>query len=77
MTNQRTKIIDCIIECTLPQTKTHSIDALARMYTDDLVDVVITEYYLLREQYDDLILKANEDSQKLLDMIENLKQDKR
>ena len=76
MTNQRTKIIDCIEECRTPYTRTHTIDALARMYTDDLVDVVITEYYLLREQYDDLILKANEDSQKLLDMIEKLKQDK-
>ena len=72
MTNQRTKIIDCIMECTLPETKAHSIDAIARMYTDDLVDVLITEYYLLREQYDNLIVKSNEDSQKLLDKIEKL-----
>ena len=76
MTNQRTKIIDCIMECNLPETRTHSIDAMARMYTDDLVDVLITEYYLLREQYDALIEKANKDSFKLLDMIETLKQDK-
>jgi hypothetical protein len=42
------------MECTLPETKTHSIDSIARMYTDDLVDVLITEYYLLREQYDEI-----------------------
>jgi hypothetical protein len=75
MTNQRTKIIDCIMECNLPQTRTQSIDSMARMYTDDLVDVLVTEYYLLREQYDDLLEKANVDSQKLLDMIEKLRQD--
>jgi len=72
MTNQRTKIIDCIMECTLPETQAHSIDSIARMYTDDLVDVLITEYYLLREQYDNLLVKSNEDSQKLLDKIEKL-----
>ena len=72
MTNQRTKIIDCIMECTLPETQSHSIDSIARMYTDDLVDVLITEYYLLREQYDDLLVRANFDSQKLLDKIEQL-----
>ena len=72
MTNQRTKIIDCIMECNLPQTRTQSIDAMARMYTDDLVDVLVTEYYLLREEYDDLLVRANEDSQNLLDKIERL-----
>lgn len=72
MTNQRTKIIDCIEECRTPYTKTHTIDAMARMYTDDLVDVLVTEYYLLREEYDDLLVRANEDSQKLLDKIEKL-----
>jgi hypothetical protein len=72
MTNQRTKIIDCIMECNLPETRTQSIDAMARMYTDDLVDVLITEYYLLREQYDALLVKSNEDSHKLLDKIEQL-----
>lgn len=72
MTNQRTKIIDCIMECRTPYTKTHTIDAMARMYTDDLVDVLVTEYYLLREEYDNLLVKANEDSQKLLDKIEKL-----
>jgi hypothetical protein len=46
---------------------------MARMYTDDLVDVLITEYYLLREQYDDLVVKANVDSKKLLYQIEKLK----
>lgn len=73
MTNQRTKIIDCIEECRIDATRTHTIDAMARMYTDDLVDVLITEYYLLREQYDAIIDKANEDSLKLWDMIETLK----
>ncbi len=72
MTNQRTKIIDCIMECTLPETQAHSIDSIARMYTDDLVDVLITEYYLLRDEYDALLEKSNKDSQKLLDKIEQL-----
>lgn len=76
MTNQRTEIVDCIMECNLPQTRTQSIDAMARMYTDDLVKVLIKEYYLLRDEYDNLLEKANVDSQKLLDMIEKLKQDK-
>jgi hypothetical protein len=72
MTNQRTEIIDCIMECNLPQTRTQSIDAMARMYTDDLVKVLIKEYYLLRDEYDALLEKSNEDSQKLLDKIEKL-----
>ena len=72
MTNQRTKIIDCIMECTLPETQAHSIDSMARMYTDDLVKVLIKEYYLLRDEYDALLEKSNEDSQKLLDKIEKL-----
>jgi len=77
MTNQRTEILDCIMECNLPQTRTQSIDAMARMYTDDLVKVLVKEYYLLRDEYDQLLEKANVDSQKLLDIIEKLKQDKR
>jgi len=72
MTNQRTEIIDCIMECNLPQTRTQSIDAMARMYTDDLVKVLIKEYYLLRDEYDALLEKSNKDSQKLLDKIEQL-----
>lgn len=60
------------MECNLPQTRTQSIDSMARMYTDDLVDVLVTEYYLLREEYDDLLVRANEDSQNLLDKIERL-----
>jgi len=62
MTNQRTEILDCIMECHLPQTRTQSIDSMARMYTDDLVKVLIKEYYLLRDEYDDLVLKTNENS---------------
>jgi len=73
MTNQRTKIIDCIEDCRIDEMQSHSNGALARMYTDDLVDVLIAEYYLLREHYDELLEKANVDSQKLLDMIEKLK----
>ena len=65
MTNQRTKIIDCIMECTLPETNSHSIDSIARMYTDDLVDVLIKEYYLLREQYN----AVKENLEELQDML--------
>jgi len=61
MTNQRTEILDCIMECHLPQTRTQSIDSMARMYTDDLVKVLIKEYYLLRDEYDELLEKASKD----------------
>ena len=70
MTNQRTEILDCIMECNLPQTRTQSIDAMARMYTDDLVKVLIKEYYLLRDEYDELLEKSSKD------WVEKLKQDK-
>ena len=56
MTNHRTEILNCIMECNLPQTRTQSIDAMARMYTDDLVKVLIKEYYLLRDEYDELLI---------------------
>ena len=76
MTNQRTKILDCIDECRLDEMQSYTNSALARMYTDDLVDVIIAEFYLLREQYDELLEKANNDSKHLLDKIETLKQNK-
>ena len=74
MNNQRTKILDCIDECRLDEMQSYTNSALARMYTDDLVNVVISEFYLLREQYDELLEKANNDSKHLLDKIESLKQ---
>ena len=76
MTNQRTKILDCIDECRLDEMQSHTNGALARMYTDDIVDVLIAEFYLLREQYDELLEKSNNDAQYLLDRIEALKQNK-
>jgi hypothetical protein len=53
------------MECTLPETNSHSIDSIARMYTDDLVDVLIKEYYLLREQYN----AVKENLEELQDML--------
>jgi len=54
MTNQRTKIIDCIEECRIKSFDSHTDGELARMYTDDLVNVLIKECYELREKYDEL-----------------------
>ena len=71
--NQREKIINAIEDCRLDDVTAHTMGAYARMYTDDLVDVLIGDLYLMREQYDDLLEKANVDSQKLLDYLEKIK----
>jgi ketosteroid isomerase-like protein len=71
--NQREKIINTIEDCRLDNVTATEMGAYARMYTDDLVDVLIADLYLMREQYDDLLEKANVDSQKLLDYLEKIK----
>lgn len=71
--NQREKIINAIEDCRLEDVASHTMGAYARMYTDDLVDVLIGDLYLMREQYDELLEKANVDSQKLLDQVEQLR----
>lgn len=71
--NQREKILNTIEDCRLDNVTATEMGAYARMYTDDLVDVLIADLYLMREQYDDLLEKANVDSQKLLDYLEKIK----
>ena len=71
--NQREKIINAVTDCRLDNVEYHTMEAYAKMYTDDLVDVLIGDLYLMREHYDELLEKANVDSQKLLDQIELLR----
>lgn len=71
--NQREKIINAVTDCRLDNVEYHTMEAYAKMYTDDLVDVLIGDLYLMREQYDELLDKANVDSQKLLDYLEKIK----
>jgi hypothetical protein len=71
--NQREKILNTIEDCRLDDVTATEMGAYARMYTDDLVDVLIGDLYLMREQYDNLLEKANVDSQKLLDQVEQLR----
>lgn len=71
--NQREKIINAVMDCRLDGVEYHTMEAYAKMYTDDLVDVLIGDLYLMREHYDELLEKANVDSQKLLDQIEQLR----
>lgn len=64
--NQREKIINAIEDCRLDDITHHEMGALARMFTDDLVGVLVDDLYLLREKYDELLEKANVDSQKII-----------
>ncbi len=74
--NQREKIINTILDCKLERVPYWTMEEFAKMYTDDLVIVLADEYMSLRESYDKLLEKANADSQKLLDQIEQLKTNK-
>jgi hypothetical protein len=74
--NQREKIINAIEDCRLDDVTQQEMGVYARMFTDDLVGVIVDDLYLLREQYDNLLEKANIDSQKLLDQIEKLRTNK-
>ncbi len=71
--NQREKIINAIEDCRLDDVTQQEMGAYARMFTDELMGVLVDDLYLLREQYDNLLEKANVDSQKLLDQIEQLR----
>jgi hypothetical protein len=74
--NQREKIINTILDCKLERVPYFTMEEYAKMYTDDLVNVLANEFILLREHYDNLLEKANTDSQKLLDQIEQLRTNK-
>jgi hypothetical protein len=74
--NQREKIINAIEDCRLDDVTQQEMGAYARMFTDELMSVLVDDLYLLREQYDNLLEKANVDSQKLLDQIEQLRTNK-
>jgi hypothetical protein len=49
------------------------MECYAEMEEWELRDELLSELYSLREAYDNLLEKANVDSQKLLDQIEQLR----
>jgi hypothetical protein len=71
MGNQREKIINAILDCRISPVEYREMEHLAKLYTDDLVDVLINELYELHQALEDNITKANVENQKLLDIIEH------
>lgn len=71
--NTRVRIITAVKECSLSPIDCEQMEAYAVMEEWELRDELIGEIYALRDAYDELLLKANVDSLKLLDQIEYLK----
>lgn len=70
MTNQRAKIINAILDCRVGEVSNREMEHFARLYTDDLVDVLINELYTLHSALEDNVSQCNVETQKLLDIIE-------
>jgi hypothetical protein len=71
MSNQREKIINAILDCRVGEVLPQEMEHFAKLYTDDLVDVLINELYELHKALEDNISKANVENLKLLEIIEN------
>jgi hypothetical protein len=71
MGNQREKIINAILDCRIEPVEYREMEHLAKLYTDDLVDVLINELYELHKALEDNISKANTENLKLLQIIAN------
>lgn len=71
MTNQREKIINAILDCRITPVEYREMEHLAKLYTDDLVDVLINELYELHKALEDNTSKANVENLKLLEIIAN------
>jgi hypothetical protein len=71
MGNQREKIINAISDCRVEDISVREMEHFAKLYTDDLVDVLINELYELHKSLEDNITKANVENLKLLEIIEN------
>jgi hypothetical protein len=69
----RVKILNAIKDCTLEPIDFEQMECYAEMEEWELRDELVAELYSLREAYDNLLEKANRDSFKLLDHIEQLK----
>lgn len=67
--NQREKIINAILDCRLESVEYREMEHLAKLYTDDLVDVLINDFYTLHQALEDNISRANVENLKLLEII--------
>jgi hypothetical protein len=71
MSNQREKIINAILDCRISPVEYREMEHLAKLYTDDLVDVLINELYEKHKALEDNISACNVETKRLLDIIEN------
>jgi len=71
MGNQREKIINAILDCRISPVEYREMEHLAKLYTDDLVDVLINELYEKHRALEESISECNVETQKLLNKIEN------
>jgi hypothetical protein len=72
----RVKILNAIKDCTLSPIDYEQMECYAEMEEWELRDELISELYCLSEAYKNLLEKANADSQKLLNQIEQLRTNK-
>lgn len=70
MTNQRAKIINAISDCRVTDIGVREMEHFAKLYTDDLVDVLINELYEKHRTLEESISECNVETQKLLNIIE-------
>jgi len=71
--NTRVKILNAIKDCSLAVIDYEQMECYAEMEEWELRDELVAELYSLKEAYDNLLNKANTDSFKLLDQIEQLR----
>ena len=69
--NQREKIINAILDCRINPVEYREMEHLAKLYTDDLVDVLVNELYELHTALEDSVSRANVENLKLLEIIAN------
>ena len=73
----RENIINAILDCRSDGVDYPMLETLAKMDITELIKELVADLYSLREELDNLFVKSNEDSQKLLDIIENIRNEKR
>lgn len=69
----REKIINAILDCKVDYVDSGLMESYAKQSTKKLVKELVLEMYDLRECYDNVLAKSNEDTMKLLNTIEELK----
>ena len=71
MSNQREKIINAIQACRVEDISVREMEHFAKLYTDELIDVLINELYEKHKALKDNISACNVETKRLLDIIEN------